>query len=275
MANNSEDALQPISDGLFSERQIVLPLLLALLLTLALYLTFDYFYQPGDSTQFIDRYLSNPFCRLILFVFVAAMLYALAHYLGLYVERYHLRLFAEISAPPPALYSWYCFLSGRRVSDEDGFFTAARRWYQNARSREDWASLSEHLVLLREHQHAHNLAPLQFTVWALPLLGFIGTVVGITRSIAGLEEVVATSGAPASGGLETVLSGLSFAFDTTFIGLILVIPTMLSTLPLRAQAQKLDIFYQEILLNRLLHGPTPAAAKLFIPASTRGADDRD
>ena len=49
------------------------------------------------------------------------------------------------------------------------------------------------------------------------------------------------------------VGGLKFAFDTTFIGLVLVIPTMLYLLALRARAQKLDMVYYQILLDRRFH----------------------
>ncbi|MCB1920669.1 MAG: MotA/TolQ/ExbB proton channel family protein [Candidatus Competibacteraceae bacterium] len=225
------------------------------LITLAGYLTFVHFYDDAAGREGWRRYLGNGYCQLMISVFLGATLYAALHALGLRVERYHLQLFSQTSAPPaPPLHTLIGFLSGRRDSDENGLLKALQRWRQNARSREDFANLSDYLLLLRGQQHQHNFAPLQFTIWALPLLGFIGTVVGITQAIGGLEQVVATVGAaPGNGGLTEVLAGLQFAFDTTFVGLILVIPTMLYTLILRASAQKLDMYYYEILLDRLFH----------------------
>lgn len=239
------------NDSLLSERQIVVPLTLALLLSVALYLTFARFYAPGTLGTLADRYLGNGYCLLILFVFIAATLYTLLQALGLIVERHHLRLLQGDSAAPPG-YTLACLLSGRRVSGEDGLFRTLKSWYGTAHSETALAQLSDHLAQLRGQQHQHNLAPLLFTVWVLPLLGFIGTVIGISQAIGGLETVIAAAGAPGGGGLAEVLGGLSFAFDTTFMGLILVIPTMLYTLPLRAKAEKLDLSYQALLLDRLL-----------------------
>ncbi|MDX1656146.1 MAG: MotA/TolQ/ExbB proton channel family protein [Candidatus Competibacteraceae bacterium] len=250
----SPDRHAPV-EGLLSERQIVLPLVLAVLLTLALYLTLFHFYTPAGP-GLMDRYLGNGFCRLIGAVFGAATLYAALQGLGLAVERYHLTLLNDYRLPPPG-YGLACFLSGRRASDEDAFLHAARRWYGRARSQAALAQLADHLLLLRGQQHQHNLAPLQFTVWVLPLLGFIGTVIGISQAIGGLETAVDGNG---TASLNQVLGGLSFAFDTTFLGLVLVIPTMLYTLPLRTRAEKLDLRYQEILLERLLAEGDPKAA---------------
>ena len=68
------------------------------------------------------------------------------------------------------------------------------------------------------------MTPLSYAVWVLPLLGFIGTVVGISDAIGGLGTVFAEGDRQAA--LELVLGALHFAFDTTFAGLVLVIPVM-------------------------------------------------
>ena len=59
-----------------------------------------------------------------------------------------------------------------------------------------------------------SLSPLTDTAAMFPGIGFLGTVIGISIAIGGLEEVM-------SGQEPTVLiSGLRTAFDTTFIGLV-------------------------------------------------------
>lgn len=240
--------------GLFSERQIALPLAIALLVTLALYLTLRHFQDPAELTGWWGRYLGNGYCQLMAGVFVATGLYAALQYLGLRGDARQLRhpLGHRDGPPPSRLQDWGRFLSGRTPrEDERDVPGALRRWYGNARSREDLARLSDYVLLLRGQQHQHNFAPIGFAIWVLPLLGFIGTVVGITQAIAGLEQTV-TPGA-ARGGLGEVLGGLTFAFDTTLIGLVLVIPVMLLLLALRARAQKLDMLYYQMLLDRLFH----------------------
>jgi hypothetical protein len=93
------------------------------------------------------------------------------------------------------------------------------------------------------------------------MLGFIGTVLGITQAIGGLSDSVAVTDV-AGGGFDGVLAGLQFAFDTTLVGLVLVIPLMLALLVLRARAQTLDMLYYQRLLDRL-----------FPDAAERRADD--
>lgn len=74
-----------------------------------------------------------------------------------------------------------------------------------------------------------KMAPISYVIWALPLMGFIGTVIGISGAIGGLGGVFADAGREEA--LTGVLSHLRYAFDTTFVGLAMVIPSMaLSTI---------------------------------------------
>ena len=71
---------------------------------------------------------------------------------------------------------------------------------------------------------------IRFITWAVPILGFLGTVLGITTAISGVSpEVLEKS-------LSTVTDGLAEAFDTTALALALTMLTMfLSFLVERAE----------------------------------------
>lgn len=87
------------------------------------------------------------------------------------------------------------------------------------------ASLAAGLFAERwDHLAAIRMAPLSYATWVLPLLGFIGTVIGISDAIGDLGNVFADSDREEA--LASVLAALRFAFDTTFAGLVLVIPVM-------------------------------------------------
>lgn len=63
----------------------------------------------------------------------------------------------------------------------------------------------------------------RFINWAIPILGFLGTVVGITDAIAGVTpEMLEQS-------LSGVTSGLATAFDTTALALLLTMALMFGT----------------------------------------------
>src|SRR5205823_5008010 len=61
---------------------------------------------------------------------------------------------------------------------------------------------------------------LRFISWAIPILGFLGTVLGITQAISGVTpEILEKS-------LSTVTDGLATAFDTTALALFLTMILM-------------------------------------------------
>jgi hypothetical protein len=84
----------------------------------------------------------------------------------------------------------------------------------------------------REYMDASYALP-RFMIWAIPILGFIGTVWGISNGIAGfssamtnVDSVTAVS-TTLKDTLPIVTSSLAAAFDTTFLALLLSIPLML------------------------------------------------
>src|SRR5207302_11126084 len=66
-----------------------------------------------------------------------------------------------------------------------------------------------------------SYALVRFLVWSLPILGFIGTVLGIAKSIAGVTPDVLEKS------ISSVTEGLALAFDTTGLGLMLTMVVML------------------------------------------------
>ena len=72
---------------------------------------------------------------------------------------------------------------------------------------------AKHLAETTANRHLDGYAQLQTIIWAIPILGFLGTVMGITLAIANVTpEQLDTS-------LNTVTGGLAVAFDTTAVAL--------------------------------------------------------
>ncbi len=75
---------------------------------------------------------------------------------------------------------------------------------------------------------------LQGFVWAIPVLGFIGTVEGLSMAIGGFGSVLASANdfEQVKGALQGVTSGLSVAFETTMQGLVaaLIIQLLMTAL---------------------------------------------
>lgn len=89
----------------------------------------------------------------------------------------------------------------------------------------------------------------RFITWAIPILGFLGTVLGITDAISGVD-----TGKLESSGLNQVTGGLSEAFDSTALALALTMITMFcSYLVERFETsllERVDAYVDENLLHR-------------------------
>ncbi len=94
-------------------------------------------------------------------------------------------------------------------------------------------------------------------VWAIPLLGFIGTVVGISRAVSGFSGFLENSGdvEQIKEGIGTVTSGLAVAFDTTLLALFLSVLVMIPLVLVERYESRLllgiDIFINDKLLPKL------------------------
>lgn len=98
---------------------------------------------------------------------------------------------------------------------------------------------------------------LRVIVWAVPILGFVGTVQGVSASVGGLANVLGKEVeeiAQITAALASVTKDLSFAFDTTLIALIATVIIMVTmSLVERLDYSSLDRIEdyvdQQVLLN--------------------------
>ncbi len=84
--------------------------------------------------------------------------------------------------------------------------------------------LIRHQSDLEADAAASGYRTVKLFIWAMPILGFIGTVLGISLSVGGFSEFLTTNVSideidRVTSELGNVASGLSFAFDTTLLGL--------------------------------------------------------
>lgn len=94
-------------------------------------------------------------------------------------------------------------------------------------------------------------------VWAIPLLGFIGTVIGISQAVNGFSGFLEQAGdvEQIKEGIGTVTSGLAVAFDTTLLALFLSVLVMIPLVLVERYESRLllgiDVFINDKLLPRL------------------------
>lgn len=94
-------------------------------------------------------------------------------------------------------------------------------------------------------------------VWAIPLLGFIGTVIGISGAVSGFSGFLENSGdvEQIKEGIGQVTSNLGLAFDTTLLALFLSVLVMIPLVLIERYESRLllgiDVFINDKLLPRL------------------------
>jgi biopolymer transport protein ExbB/TolQ len=109
--------------------------------------------------------------------------------------------------------------------------------------------LTDELKYLSESEAGRaqdSYALVRIVIWATPMLGFLGTVVGITDALGDLGRELSGSGTADSGGalntaMQGLLAGLYVAFDTTAIALCFSIALMFIQFMLdRGESQLLE-----------------------------------
>lgn len=103
-------------------------------------------------------------------------------------------------------------------------------------------------------------------LWAIPLLGFIGTVIGLSHAISGMSFGDVEDISAVMGSINNVTSGLGTAFDATLLGLVFAV---LLNFPLNSLAKheeealnEIDAFCNEVLLPRLNDGSGAAGGDM-------------
>lgn len=173
-------------------RALWTPLVVALCFAIATYfaLTSEQAGQLASGTGWVKRYVDTWIIRLQAAIFVFAIIYAV----------------------------WQLFFWVRRERISDSV-PDPKASVAHAGSVSN-AGIS---ILFASRVRA-RLAPVTFAAWSLPVWGFIGTVSGVTDAIQALRDMADRGSGLASDALPAVLRGLYEAFDTTMVGLVLVIP---------------------------------------------------
>jgi biopolymer transport protein ExbB/TolQ len=107
---------------------------------------------------------------------------------------------------------------------------------------------------------AGSYTVLKVFIWTLPILGFIGTVMGVSSAVASLAGSLSGGGSmeDMKGALQDVFGGLGTAFDTTLLALVMSILVKIPASALQKGEEDLitrvDEYCNENLLRRLNDG---------------------
>ena len=111
---------------------------------------------------------------------------------------------------------------------------------------------------------------LKVFIWAIPILGFIGTVIGISAAVGGFQgDLADASMDELKESLGAVTGGLSTAFDTTLVALVMSMLVMFPTSSMQKAEEDLlnwvDEYCNENLLKRLKDKDTGKRAEAELP----------
>lgn len=104
-------------------------------------------------------------------------------------------------------------------------------------------------------------------LWAIPILGFIGTVLGLSAAIASFTSVLTSSGdvSELTPALKQVTAGLSTAFETTFLALTVALALQIFATFVRKSEEELldeiaDFCAANVVLKLRVESRAPSAA---------------
>jgi biopolymer transport protein ExbB/TolQ len=148
------------------------------------------------------------------------------------------------------------------------------------------ANVAETVDQLRSQaEHDEGVVESSYTmlrvfIWAIPILGFIGTVLGIGASVGGFSESVSAAADldVMKDSIGTVTSGLGVAFDTTLLALVMSIFIMFPTSSLQKAEEDylggVDDYCRQHLIARLDDGEAAALADRIDSDLVRQVADR-
>jgi len=228
-------------------------------------------FLDADSQKLIERYLHHPVEKVEFIMFCAAVAVLGAKWLG--SIRQNAGLKAEIVpewdgkpvAPAQAavllkthedtLASWSGTWIGRRY----------RAILEFVKSRGSANELDDHMHTLADAdalslESSYSLT--RFITWAIPILGFLGTVLGITDAITGVDDKLEN--------VASLTDGLGLALDATALGLGLTMVLMFISFLVERSEQRIlelvDVTAEEDLGHRFLrtaadHAPLLSAVE--------------
>jgi len=113
-------------------------------------------------------------------------------------------------------------------------------------------------------------------IWAMPILGFIGTVLGISLAVGGFSDFLTTNVSideidRVTAELGNVAQGLSFAFDTTLLGLLGGLFASVASSGVQAREERLLTRLEELGL-RIMETSMPDESSGSATVATRHSD---
>lgn len=217
--------------GLFTQVNLVFSLIIGLMFGVAFYSALFFFKENYIFQMFYERG-TVPYVTILLGGWALAILLIKMHKLKVQKKAIRAEIFAEnlslILSPDTA----EIFIKGLHDKCQDpDRFVLFKRILRALSSLKNIGRVSDiDQILKTQSENDFNVMESSYNVirgfvWAIPVLGFIGTVVGLSQAIGGFGSVLAAGSdmKEVVQSLKGVTVGLSVAFDTTWIALVLAL----------------------------------------------------
>jgi hypothetical protein len=122
----------------------------------------------------------------------------------------HLPQSPSLQAQCMELLDW---LGGRQEGYYTGRLRAAIQYIQRRGTADNLDDQLKYLADIDAGRSHANFAMFRVIVWAIPIMGFLGTVIGITMALNGIDKNALDTS------MQHVLTGLGLKFDTTALAL--------------------------------------------------------
>lgn len=246
--NSLESNLYPIEQSF--KHPIVLTALLVLIPSLIVFFIFG----ASDISRALKIFFGNWISPIILWFFTASFFHLWLKSKKLAQEKsYTLQLAQFYSGLNPSTkVSLDAIQQHSQQADlpEENLLLSRSTLYLNHTGKSD--DIDEAFGIKEREFLRGSYALPRFMVWAIPIIGFIGTVWGISNGISHFSDAMtATSSvtdvsAMLKESLPLVTHSLATAFDTTLLALLLSVPLMMMMLWLEKQEEAYLIHLDEI-----------------------------
>lgn len=127
----------------------------------------------------------------------------------------------------------------------DFVLAALHRFHATSSVQDAASAVKERAELIADNLDS-SLSLLRYVAWAIPAVGFIGTVRGIGDALAHADEAI-------KGDLSGVVSALGLAFNSTLVALVLSMVLMFMLHMLQSRQEALILELQNYCRDKLVH----------------------
>ena len=255
------------------EQAFFQPLLLGAILVLIPALLIHWFLDIESMHRMVKILFGNWISPLILWFFVTSLMHLWMKRGRLNREQQQTEIVAKRALPSVLSETitstegnsiWSGLqLSGSGISKDNLLLTRLRLFLAQSQPSAD---VDEAFGITEREYMRGSYALSRFMVWAIPILGFIGTVWGISNGIAHFSDAMTATSSVTDvssmlkDNLPLVTNSLATAFDTTLLALLLSVPLMMTMIWLEKREEayliQLDQQWFHEIKPRLAHEVT-------------------